>query len=133
LRDFDSPAAMGVVELMGVGRGIECENVMSKTSKIVHTDSFGAMRVAETRISLDSVVVAYLQGHSPATIQQQYPSLTVEQVDAAIEYYLAHRGQVDEYLRRQDENWRRLRAESEQKPAAVVERLRSMRPTEVEP
>jgi uncharacterized protein (DUF433 family) len=106
---------------------------MSDGSGIIRTDSFGVMRVAETRISLDSVVAAFLQGHSPATIQEQYPGLTLEQVNGAIEYYLAHRSEVDEYLRRQEEVWRKLREESEKNPSPVVDRLRAMRLSEVEP
>jgi uncharacterized protein (DUF433 family) len=103
------------------------DHAMSDSSEIIRTDQFGVMRIADTRISLDSVVIAFLQGHSPATIQQEYPSLTQEQVNGAIEYYRAHRNDVEDYLRRQDEVWRRLRAESEQNPSPVVDRLRALR------
>src|SRR5688572_4305186 len=106
---------------------------MSEAGAIICTDGYGVMRVGQTRISLDSVVVAFLQGHSSATIQAQYPGLTVEQVQAAIDYYLAHRGEVDQYLRQQAEVWRRLRAEAEKNPSSTVERLRAMRLSEVEP
>lgn len=106
---------------------------MSDVSDPIRTDSYGVLRVADTRISLDSVVAGFLQGHSAATIQQQYPGLTREQVEGAIEYYLAHRREVDEYLQRQDEQWRRLRAETEKHPSSVVDRLRAMRMSEAQP
>jgi uncharacterized protein (DUF433 family) len=106
---------------------------LSDSNGIIRIDSFGVMRVGDTRISLDSVVSAFLQGHSPVTIQEQYPGLTLEQVQKAVDYYLAHRSDVDEYLERQAEVWRKLREESEKNPAAVVDRLRALRLSEVEP
>ena len=75
----------------------------------VRTDEHGVMRVGETRVMLDSVVAAFEQGHSPETIQQQYPALSLEQVYGAVAYYLANRGEVDQYLERQGEVWRRWR------------------------
>jgi len=106
---------------------------MADSSEIIRTDPYGVMRIADTRISLDSVVTAFLQGHSPATIQEQYPGLTQAQVNGAIDYFLAHRSEVEEYLTRQAEVWRRLRAEAENNPSPVVERLRNMRLTKADP
>ena len=55
--------------------------------------------VAGTRVSLDSVVLAFLDGLSPETIVAEcFPVLTLEQVYGAIAYYLAHRDEVDGYL-----------------------------------
>lgn len=60
--------------------------------------------VAGTRVSLDSIVYAFLDGQSAEAIAQAFPVLTLEQVYGAIAYYLAHRDEVDRYLetRRQD-------------------------------
>jgi uncharacterized protein (DUF433 family) len=60
--------------------------------------------VAGTRVSLDSIVYAFLDGQSAEAIAQAFPVLTLEQVYGAIAYYLAHRDKVDRYLeaRRQD-------------------------------
>jgi uncharacterized protein (DUF433 family) len=60
--------------------------------------------VAGTRVSLDSIVYAFLDGQSAEAIAQAFPVLTLEQVYGAITYYLAHRDEVDRYLeaRRQD-------------------------------
>ena len=93
----------------------------------VRTDEHGVMRVAGTRVMLDSVIACYQQGHSPETIRQQYPALTLEQVYGAIAYYLAHQAQVDDYLRRQDALWQQLRREADRQPAPVVRRLRARR------
>jgi len=64
----------------------------------------GVYMVAGTRVSLDSIVYAFLDGQSAEAIAQAFPILTLEQFYAAIAYYLAHRDEVDRYLeaRRQD-------------------------------
>lgn len=54
--------------------------------------------VLGTRVSLDSVVHAFLSGASAETIAQSFPALTLEQVYGAIAFYLAHRNEVDRYL-----------------------------------
>lgn len=57
--------------------------------------------VADSRVSLESVVFAFLDGLSPETIAVEcFPVLTLEQVYGAITYYLSHRRVIDAYLRR---------------------------------
>lgn len=60
----------------------------------------GAYTVAGTRVSLDYIVYAFLEGQSAETIAQAFPVVTLEQVYGAITYYLAHRDDIDRYLRR---------------------------------
>ncbi|MDZ7620562.1 MAG: DUF433 domain-containing protein [Patescibacteria group bacterium] len=56
--------------------------------------------IAGSRVSLDSVVVAFLDGLSPETICGEcFPTLTLEQVYGAIAYYLARREQIDTHLK----------------------------------
>jgi len=55
--------------------------------------------VAESRLSLDSIVHAFLNGQSAESIAQSFPVLTLEQVYGAITFYLAHRAEIDDYLR----------------------------------
>lgn len=40
-----------------------------------------------TRISLDSVVYAFLEGESPESIAQNFPLLSLEQIYGAITFY----------------------------------------------
>ena len=75
-------------------------------------------------ISLDSVVIAFQQGHSAETIQQLYPALSLEEVYGAIAYYLANRDEVDQYLERQEQLWDHERSRAAQNPSPVVQRLR---------
>lgn len=59
----------------------------------------GVYTVAGSRVSLDSVVYAFLSGQSAEAIAQAFPVLSLEQVYGAITYYLAHRDDVDQYLK----------------------------------
>ena len=56
--------------------------------------------VTGSRVSLDSVIYAFLEGSSPETIVDSLDSLSLEQVYGAITYYLSHRSEVDAYLRK---------------------------------
>ncbi len=99
---------------------------MNSLKSYVETDCEGALRVGSLGISLDSVVIAYQQGYSAETIQQLYPSLSLEEVYGAITYYLANRNEVDQYLRSQETLWKELRQHTAQNPSPVVERLRAL-------
>jgi uncharacterized protein (DUF433 family) len=66
--------------------------------------------VAGTRVSLDSIVFAFLDGLSPEMIVAEcFPVLTLEQVYGAITYYLAHRADIDRYLQQADAEFDALR------------------------
>src|ERR1700690_3798151 len=63
----------------------------------------GGYWISGTRVSLDSVVLTFLEGLSPETIAGEcFPTLTLEQVYGAIAYYLAHRAEIDAYLKQAD-------------------------------
>src|SRR5437763_6750947 len=62
----------------------------------------GTIRVADSRVSLDSVVHHYKLGASAEQIAQKFPALDLADVYAAITYYLNHKESVEEYLRRQE-------------------------------
>ena len=59
----------------------------------------GAFWVTGTRVSLDSVVYAFLNGAPPENIVRSFPLLTLEQVYGAIAFYLANRDAIDAYLK----------------------------------
>ena len=66
--------------------------------------------VTGSRVSLDSVVYAFLSGESAESIAQAFPVLTLEQVYGAITFYLAHRDEIDRYLERQRREFDTARA-----------------------
>lgn len=73
----------------------------------------GGYWIAGTRVSLDSIVVAFLQGLSPDAIALEgFPILTLEQVYGALAFYLANREEIDRYLEKADQEFAALREES---------------------
>ena len=60
----------------------------------------GSYHVCGSRVSLDSIVYAFLEGQSAEGIAQAFPTLTLEQAYGAIAFYLAHREEVDKHLGR---------------------------------
>ena len=63
------------------------------------TEVDGVFRVAGTRVSLDSLVYLFREGHSPESMVESYPTLSLEKVYGALAFYLANQGLVDQYLR----------------------------------
>ena len=59
----------------------------------------GGYFIEGTRVSLDSVIYAFLRGESPEGIAESFPALTLEQVFGALTFYLANRASLDQYLR----------------------------------
>lgn len=79
----------------------------------------GGYYVAGTRVSLDSLVYAFRSGESPETIQQQFQTLSLEQVYGAIAFYLGHQTEVDANIREGEDLIRRtIPGMSERKPEA---------------
>ena len=61
-------------------------------------DQDGVLRVAGTRVTLDSIVAAFDLGATPEEIVQRYPSVDLASSYALIAYVLRHRERVDLYL-----------------------------------
>ena len=99
---------------------------MISSKSYVAEDSQGVLRVGPLGVSLDSVVIAFQQGHSAETIQQLYSALSLEEVYGAIAFYLSNRTEVDQYLKRQERRWNQVRERVAQEPSPVALRLRSL-------
>ncbi len=61
-------------------------------------DDEGVLRVAGTRVTLDSIVAAFDLGATPEEIVQRYPSVDLASAYALIAYALRNRDSVDTYL-----------------------------------
>ena len=68
----------------------------------LRTDAHGTVRVGGTRVTLDSVVGAFLQGATAEDIVRKYPTLDLADVYAVFSYYLRRRAEVDTYLGEQE-------------------------------
>jgi uncharacterized protein (DUF433 family) len=62
----------------------------------------GTIRLASTRVSLDSVVHHYRLGATAEQIAQKFPALDLADIYAALTYYLTHVDEVEDYLRREE-------------------------------
>jgi uncharacterized protein (DUF433 family) len=77
------------------------------------TDADGVIRVAGTRVTLDTVIDTFLTGASPGEIAQDFPVLGLADVYAVITYYLRHRSDVDAYLQERRAKGQAIRREIE--------------------
>jgi uncharacterized protein (DUF433 family) len=84
--------------------------------------------IAGTRVSLDSVITAFLEGLSPEAIAAEcLPVLTLEQVYGSITYYLAHRAEIDAYLQQAKAEFEALRQATHQADPPFSARLAEAR------
>jgi uncharacterized protein (DUF433 family) len=84
----------------------------------LHVDSQGAIRVENTRVTLDAVVYAFREGASAEEIAERYPALSLGAIYAAITYYLQNRAEVDGYLVGRAADAEQLRSTIESRPEA---------------
>ncbi len=91
----------------------------------IETDIHGVVRVAKTRITLDTVVTAFLEGCTPEEIGEQYSSLQISDIYLVIGYYLRHREEVYTYLAERQHQSAITQQEAEQKfhPIGIRDRL----------
>ena len=76
-------------------------------------DTEGAVRVGGTRVPLDTVVAVFKRGATAEEIVQQFPSLALADVYAAISYYLRNSAEVEDYLQQRADQARRVREKNE--------------------
>jgi uncharacterized protein (DUF433 family) len=62
----------------------------------------GALRVGNSRVLLELVLRAFLDGATPENIVQRYSTLQLADVYAVIGYYLKHRQVFDLYLQERE-------------------------------
>lgn len=72
----------------------------------------GAYWVAGTRVSLDSIVYAFLGGQTAESIAQSFPVLLLEQVYGAIAFHLSNRPEIDAYLEKTKADFEAMRQAS---------------------
>ena len=87
----------------------------------------GGYYLVGSRVSLDSVVYEFLKGESPEATLQSFPSLSLLQVYAAITFYLAHRPEIDAYLRQSEVRFEELARASRDANPLLYARLEAAR------
>jgi uncharacterized protein (DUF433 family) len=68
----------------------------------------GSYYVAGSRVSLASIVYEHKDGSSVETIRENFPTLSIPQINAAIEFHQANRLEVESHLRIEDAKKRQL-------------------------
>jgi uncharacterized protein (DUF433 family) len=81
----------------------------------IETDPHGVVRVSKTRVTLDTVVTAFLEGCTPEEIGEQYPSLQLSNIYLVIGYYLRHQNEVHAYLAERQRQANVIQQEAEQR------------------
>ncbi len=92
-------------------------------------DADGVVRVGKTRVTLDTIVAAFLEGVMAEEMAEQYPSLQLSDIYSVIGYYLRHRAEVDNYLKLRQQRAAEVRQENERRfnPIGIRERLLARR------
>ena len=105
-------------------------NVSAVTQTIpVVTDADGVIRVANTRVPLETLIDAFQNGATAEEIAQQYPSISLADVYSVIGYYLHQRSEIEAYLARRRQVAEQVRLENERRfsPEGIRARLLARR------
>ncbi len=91
----------------------------------LEVDAHGVVRVGQTRVTLDTVVTAFLEGATAEEIGEQYTSLQLSDIYSVLGYYLRHKAEVDAYLLERQRQAAVIRQEAEQRfnPVGIRDRL----------
>jgi len=95
----------------------------------LQTDANGVIRIGKTRMTLDTVITAFLEGATAEEIQEQYSSLELADIYAVLSYYLQHQTEVNAYLldRQNLANFVQQEAEKRFNPVGIRDRLLARR------
>ncbi|MFZ5920662.1 MAG: DUF433 domain-containing protein [Chloroflexota bacterium] len=88
-------------------------------------DIDGVVRISGTRVTLDTVIYAFLDGATAEEIAQQYPSLSLPDIYSVIGYYLNQSAKVNKYLRQRERLAAKVKLRNETRfdPEGVRDRL----------
>jgi uncharacterized protein (DUF433 family) len=76
-------------------------------------DSHGVLRIAGTRITLDTVIAAFNEGAAPEEIVFRYPTLTLADVYAVLSYYLRRQQELEDYLQQREHTANKIRQQNQ--------------------
>jgi uncharacterized protein (DUF433 family) len=95
----------------------------------LEADVDGVVRVGGTRVTLDTIVAAFREGATAEEIVYQYLSLNLADVYSVMGYYLQRRSDVEEYLRRRQQQSDQVREQNEARfdPRGMRDRLLARR------
>jgi len=78
-------------------------------------DTTGVLRIAGTRVTLDTLVNLFNSGATPEEIAVDFPSLDLRSIYGAITHYLNHKADLDAYLHGREMDGAEIRRNIEDK------------------
>jgi uncharacterized protein (DUF433 family) len=94
----------------------------------------GSIRIAGSRVPIDTIIHHFKLGATAEEILYRFPSLGLSEIYGAIYYYLTHREEIDQYLQYQEAEADAVQSRIESDPeyqqwkAEMRERLLARRP-----
>ncbi len=101
--------------------------IMGFMAKEYVSYSEGVYRIADTRISLDSLVYLFREGMSAESMVESYPALTLEQVHGALAFYLGNQKEIEAYLMEGQRAAEEQQRQSRQTNAELIAKLQRAR------
>jgi uncharacterized protein (DUF433 family) len=92
--------------------------IMMNTPAVIDTvpmamDADGVIRIAYTRVTLDTLIQAFQDGATAEEIAQQYPALSLADIYSVIGYYLHRPTEIEAYLARRRQTAQQIRQQNE--------------------
>lgn len=79
----------------------------------IKTDERGRVCVSGTRVTLSSLIHAYLEEGTAQSVHEAFDTVPLADIHAVIAYFLNNREVVEAYLKQQQITYERVRAEME--------------------
>lgn len=86
--------------------------------------SEGSIRIAGTRITIESIIQGFRDGATPEEICQDFPALSLAQVYDVLAFFLTHQAEVEAYLREQAHVTAEIRQEFQGRHTAFLTNIR---------
>ena len=83
-------------------------------------DDYGTIRVTGSRVTLDVLISRFELGDTLEEIHEGFPSVSLEQINAIIGWYLDNRAQVDEYIEEGRAEAEKVRQRIESRPESIA-------------
>jgi uncharacterized protein (DUF433 family) len=85
-------------------------------------DPHGTVRLKGSRVTLVTLIANFKKGYKPKQLQEAFSTLTLEQINGAIEWYRSHRREAEAHFKEYYAEGERLRKEIESQPGYQARR-----------
>jgi len=86
------------------------------TAPLVQLEKNGAVRVRDSRVTLETIVHRMQMGDTAEEIHDSFPTVSVTQIKEILDWYFDNKADADEYLRQVEEKGEKLRQWAESQP-----------------